>query len=204
MHKPVEVITISRQFGSGGLEFGLDISRVLKFPLFHREVLSHLASGMNTSEEIVETYERMRYGASKFFLSTLAKRFSGLDREIIESERYIASLKTVVERLASIGRVIIVGRGGQFLLADHPAALHLRIVADMDYRMANLTKQDEYDGWTRRALQRRIKERDQDRGEFARRHFKCFIGNPTLYHLTINFSRIPPPQALDLVLSLVD
>jgi cytidylate kinase len=204
MNRPVDVITISRQYGSGGLEFGMALARHLKYPLFHREILSHLASGMNTSEEVVETYERMRYGASEFFLSSLSKRFSGLEREIIESDRYIAALKTVMERLTTLGRVIIVGRGGQCLLADHPSALHLRIVADMDYRMASLTAKDEYDGWTRRALQRHIKERDEERGEFARKHFKRFIGDPTLYHLTINFSRIPQPQALDLVLSLLD
>jgi cytidylate kinase len=195
-------ITVSREFGTGGHPFCRALGQALAMPVFGSEILSLMAKEMKTSEEIVDTYEKMRYGASEFFLTTLATRYSFLGKEIIESRRYIDSMRQVMLKLVSLGKVIILGRGGQCILRDQPDCLHLRLVAEPEDRVARLAGLDRYASFSHRQLVKLLKEKDAYRAEFTRKHFHRDIGDPTLYHLTVNFSQLSPERAAPPVISL--
>ncbi len=198
-----DIITVSRLFGTGGREFAKELSRHLEMPLFDREILSRLATELKTSEEIVETYEKMRYGAPEFLLAPLQSRYSFVERDIIGSKKYIASMKKVILKLASVGRMILLGRGGQCILHDHPGCFHLRLVADHSYRLQRLSRLEDYAVYNQRKLETLIGKMDAYRAEFTKKHFGRHIGDPTLYHLVINFSLLPPDRAMDLLRDLV-
>lgn len=202
MKQDIRIITISRQFGAGGHSFAMELSRRLAVPLFNREPLSALAREMKTSEEILNKYESMKYDPDRFVLSSFAKRYSFLEKDIIESKKYISSLKKVILELVSIGKVILMGRGGQCILHDHPGCLHLRIVADFDDRLARLSRLEDYSSLPKKQLEQMVRKVDGYRAKFISRHFGRDIADPVLYHLTINFSLLPMEEALNMVIGL--
>ncbi len=203
MSQGIKVITVSRQFGTGSGDFCRALAQRLGFVLFDRELLSALARRMKTSEEVLDTYEKMRYGSQEFFLTSFAKRYAFLESEIIESKRYIASLKRVIRELTSLGKVILLGRGGQCILHGEPGCLHLRIVAETDYRLDRLGRLEAYAANDRKQLLKLIRRKDDYRSDFTRKHFQRDINDPTLYHLVINFSLLPPEDTLTMVAGLV-
>ncbi len=203
MSSPCDTITVSRQFGTGGHPFCQALARGRGIPIFGFEILSLMAKEMKTSEEIVDTYEKMRYGASEFFLTTLSTRYSFLGKEIIESRRYIQSMRNVMLKLASLGKVIILGRGGQCILRDQPGCLHLRLMAEIDDRVDRLMRMENYAPYGRKKLLKLVREKDAYRAEFTRKHFRRDIDDPTLYHLMINFSLLSPDRAATMAASLL-
>ena len=196
-------VTVSRQFGSGGGILAAEVARMLKIPLFERELLSTMAMEMKTSESLLETYESMGYGTQELMMTPLADRYSFLKKEIIDSQQYIDSLRKVMLELVSLGRVIIVGRCGQCILTDHPDCLHLRFVSDIKARIDWVGEVEEFAGRTRRQLETQIRKRDVARERFVRKHFARDINDPNLYSLTINFSRIDFETARDMVQGLL-
>jgi cytidylate kinase len=136
-------------------------------------------------------------------ISNLAIPFAGLFSPTIPPisaslESYVRMVGLVIRGLAHEGNVLIVGRGGQALLKNHPDALHVQIVAPQPRRlevvMARL-------GLDRRAAQNRIRASDRARGDYVRRYHDADWLDSTLYHLVINTGRVPVVTSMDLVIA---
>jgi len=197
------VVTVSRPHGAGGREFGKGLAAALGYGYLDREILTAVAERAGTSEAAVALYEDMPLGAARTVADVLGRRFPGTRPDVLEPEGYLAVLRSVFEELAHRGRVVIVGRGGQCLLADHPDAVHVRLVADRERLLARLAARPDLAGVPREELERRIEARREDRRRFVRAHFDRDVEDPLLYHLVVNVGRLGRDEAVATVAGLV-
>ena len=109
-------------------------------------------------------------------------------------------IEEVIHLLARLGKVVIIGRGG-FQIARHmPGAIHLRLVAPMEFRV-NAVMQ--YDNLSEEAAVKKIKETDEERARFLKSHHNCDIHDPTNFDLVWNVARFEVPETVNTVAELV-
>jgi cytidylate kinase len=113
-------------------------------------------------------------------------------------ESYVRMVGLVIRGLAHEGDVLLVGRGAQVLLRNHPGALHFQIVAPLAYRTRVVMERF---GLDRRAAQVRVRANDRARFDYVRRYHDVEWLDPTLYHLVINTGRVSIDTAADLIIA---
>jgi hypothetical protein len=113
-------------------------------------------------------------------------------------ESYVRMVGLVIRGLAHEGNVMLVGRGAQVLLRNHPGALHVQIVAPLAHRVRVVMERTEMD---RRAAQSRVRASDRARFDYLRRYHDVDWLDPTLYHLVLNTGRMSIATAADLIIA---
>jgi cytidylate kinase len=113
-------------------------------------------------------------------------------------EEYVRMVGLVIRGLAHEGNVLIIGRGSQALLRNHPVALHVQIVAPLTYRVKVVMARE---GLNKRAAQNRVRASDRARFDYVRRYHDSDWLDSSLYHLVINTGRVPLVVAVDLIIA---
>lgn len=113
-------------------------------------------------------------------------------------EGYVRMVDLVIRGLAHEGNVLILGRGGQVLLKNHPGTLHIQTVAPRSYRVQAITARY---GLDTRDAQNRVRASDRARSDYLRRYHDADWLDPTLYHLVINSGRMPVATAVELIIT---
>lgn len=132
------VITISRQFGTGGHEIGAELARRLNVKLLDKQILNEMARRFNIVEEAVEKIEARnplwRDDFTQFYRSYMAKaEYSGQEHDETSRQLFDAQAE-VIRKIANQESCVIVGRCGFHIFRDHPNALKIFIHADVDCR----------------------------------------------------------------------
>jgi cytidylate kinase len=117
------------------------------------------------------------------------------DRKIVSHEKYLVHLNRIVVAAARRGKVVIVGRGANFLLPRNEG-LAVRIVAPERYRVEQVMRRHKL---AETEARRFIAELDRGRREFVLRFFHHDITDPHLFDLVINTDRIGPQAAADAI-----
>jgi len=175
------ILTISREYGSGGREIGRAITERLGYTYEDRVTL--LAALHATAPD----WERFggEYDEHK---PSLWERFDWSYRG------YSALLQRHLLEAALADRVVIVGRGGAFLLAGVPTALHVRIVAPLAARIERIMRREHADHDSVRALIERI---DRERAGFIRAIYHRPWDDPAGYDMTCDTSLLEQPAIVD-------
>lgn len=105
----------------------------------------------------------------------------------VSDKRYVEALATVIQQLAGRGRVVIVGRGSHAVLQDHPAALHVDLVASREFRRQYIVERNQLDPSD---AKQRVERADRGRQSYHRHLFRCDADDPMMYHLTLNADRL--------------
>jgi len=200
------VITISRQFGAGGITLGKKVAEKYGYVFADTEVIKMVAEMANVSTHFVETVEKEAGGKfSKFISRTVSKplvdRILKDERGYIDEEIYLDYLVLIIAQMADDGNVVILGRGSQYILNDHPDACHILLIDEFENRVRFMQKH--YDLSKNRAMQV-VRGEDKRRKNLYQKLGKTDYDNPALYHLVLNMNRIGLEKALKLVCELVD
>jgi cytidylate kinase len=199
------VITISRQFGAGGKTLGQMIADKLGYTFADSDIVQRIAKEANVSQDWVESFEKEAGSrVSRMISSMVSQRW--VDR-ILKDERgyldekiYLDYLVLIVAQMADEGDVIILGRGSQYILDDHPDAYHILLINEVENRIKFLM--DRYKLSQKKAA-RIVENEDRRRINLYRRLGKSDYNDPNLYHLVLNMSRFSLEEALQLVCQMV-
>jgi cytidylate kinase len=200
------VITISRQFGAGGITLGKMIAEKFGYTFADTEIIKMVAEMANVSTHFVETVEREAGGKfAKFISKTVSKplveRILKDERGYIDEEIYLDYLVLIIAQMGDDGNVVILGRGSQYILNDHPDAYHVLLIDTFENRVRFIQKN--YELSQGRASQA-VKNEDKRRFNLYKKLGKTDYDNPDLYHLVLNMARIRLDKALQLVTNLVN
>ncbi len=206
MEDLMAVITISRQFGAGGLTLGKMIAQKFGYTFADTEIIKMVAEMANVSTNFVTTIEKEAGGKfSKFISKTVSKPLVGRilkeERGYIDEEIYLDYLVLIIAQMADDGNVVILGRGSQYILNDHPDAHHVLLIDTFENRVKFMQKN--YELSQSRAAQV-VKNEDKRRMNLYRKLGKSDYDKPELYHLVLNMSRVSLELALQLICKLVD
>jgi len=107
----------------------------------------------------------------------------------------------VITAAATAGHVVIVGRGGQVLLADKRDVLHIRVVAPLELRVAYVARRE---GLDLDAARRRVQAKDRARTRYMKTQYHCQHEDPHLYDLVIDSAVLDLDSAVDLIYLAVE
>jgi cytidylate kinase len=200
------VITISRQFGAGGKTLGQMIAKQLGYTFADAEIVQRIAREANVSPHWVETVEKEAGGklsriVTKMVSKPLVERILKDERGYLDEEIYLDYLVLIIAQIADEGNAVILGRGSQYILNDHPEAYHILLINEFENRVKFM--EQHYDLSHTKAVQA-VKYEDKRRVSLYRKLGKEDYESPSLYHLVLNMSRVSLDQALMLVCSLVE
>ena len=200
------VITISRQFGAGGLTLGKMVAEKFGYTFADTEIIKMVAEMANVSTNFVETIEKEAGGKfSKFISKTVSKPLVGRilkdERGYIDEEIYLDYLVLIIAQMGDDGDAVILGRGSQYILNDHPDAYHILLIDTFENRVKFMQKN--YDLSQGRATQT-VKNEDKRRLNLYKKLGKTDYDNPDLYHLVLNMGRISLDKASELICNLTN
>ena len=189
-----KVITISREFGSGGRELGVKLADKLGIPFYDKELISMAADDINIAEDAFQHYDE-----HIVVHDPLDRQFYHAFSEVYQipmSDQIFVAQSNVIRRLASYGPCIIVGRCADMILTD---SLNLFIYAKMKdriRRMLELESEAESDG---KEMERRIRE--VDRKEYYQYYTGNTWGRAQNYHLCLDSGPVGVEGCLRAVLA---
>jgi len=199
------VITISRQFGAGGKTLAKMVADRLGYEFADSEIIAKVAEMANVSTHWVETVENEAGGRLSRFVSRmvskpLVDRILKDERGYIDEEIYLDYLVLIIAQMADEGNVVILGRGSQYILDDHPDAYHVLLIDRFENRVEFM--QSNY-GLSRSQAVSTVTSEDKRRRNLYQKFGKNDFDDPFLYHLVLNMSRIDLAHACRLVLDLL-
>ena len=135
------IITIGRQYGSGGKEIGIRLSKELGIPFYDKELLKRAAQQSGLCEKVFESFdEKPRSLLYSIAMDPYAFSFAGgMEGDSLEQRVYLATFDTI-RRLADQGPCVIIGRCADYALQEYPNHLSLFIHAPMDKRIERVAK----------------------------------------------------------------
>ena len=192
-------ITLSREAGAGAVTIARLVAERLSAIEKDGESRPWAVFDANLDEEVLKDHHLPEKLAR--FMEETAR--PPVDAAVAELLGLVPSPWTLVQlttetilRLASLGHVIVVGRGGNIITARMPQVFHVRLVAPWTARVEHLAEQNRV---SQAEGARIAKSRDQARRAYVRRYFTAEIDDPTLYDLTINTSRFGFTDSADVI-----
>lgn len=185
----MKIITISREYGSGGRIIGQEMAKLLKYEFYDRSIILDIAKDLNLSEK--EVYDLTEENKATF-LQLPFENYTGMDRHSVDVLR---AQRQVLLQIAEQGKdCIIIGRSADAILRDDDP-LKLFVYADTDTRIKNIRNvEPKYAGKTDKQIYRDMKRIDSVRASYYELVSGDKWGRKENYDLCINTSGKDPAE----------
>lgn len=196
------IITIGRQFGSGGKEVGIRVAKELGIPCYDKELMKEAARQSGLSEKIFENFDErpksLLYSiAMDSYMFSIPGAGAG---DSLEQQVYLATFETI-RRLAAKGPCVIIGRCADHALADEPRRLSLFLCAPMQDRIARVAKRMGIPPEKARSV---IGRTDRRRASYYEYYSSQRWGSVDSYDYCLNTSVIGLGGTVELIRSIVE
>lgn len=189
------VITISREFGSGGRTIGKKTAEKLNIPCYDSQLIQKIAAESGFNEEYIK--EAGEYAPGGFLSSALSHR--GI---AITNEDYIWEIQCrTITDLAQQGPCVIVGRCADYILRNKADCLKVFIHADLDFRAKRIV--EVYGEWEQ-SPQQRLKDKDKRRAAYHRFYTDMKWGHAQNYDLTLNSGTLGIENCANIITQLYE
>ena len=189
------LVTITRQYGSGGREVADLVAKKMGVRRYDRKVVAMAAEKLGDEANFHDLIERS-YNAPDNCLGNLGDY--AYERVPQHNRMYIEQAKVILEVAKEDGSAVFLGRCADYILKDQPNTYSFFIYADDDYRLARA--KTHYAGPTIKELDAEDKHREQYYAYYTGRTW----GDPQNYDLMINTSKISLEAAADLIISYIE
>lgn len=193
------LITIGRQFGSGGREVGFKLAQKLGIKCYDKEILSLAAKESGLCEQIFETHDEKPNNSFLYSLvmDTYSMGYSspGFIDMPINQKVFLAQFEAI-KKLASEESCIIVGRCADYALEDNPNLVSVFVHAELNYRIDRIA--NKYSLSKDKAKDIIIKT-DKSRASYYNYYTNKKWSSVNSYHLSIDSSQIGIDNAVDLI-----
>jgi cytidylate kinase len=206
------VITISRQFGSGGDEIAKQVAQTLGYILFDKTLIAQAAMAEGIADKEDVDFSEDSYKMSGFLdrlfghhepqLGTLrawtedpqgVRHFEELP---MTEDHALFLVQKAIRTACDAGNVIIVGRGGQAFLKDCADALHVRIVAPIESCIQRIQASESLKAGAAREM---IEARDKASAYYVKHMYNVDVSDASLYHLVLNTGKMDTETAAHLI-----
>lgn len=192
------VITISREFGSGGRELSQILAKKLSVKLYDRQIINEAASAIGVEDIKFEQLKRFEEEVPPLSLKFMPFYLFGVSGKQTLNDKVFESECKIIEKLAEDGACVILGRCADYVLRKRPNTYSFYICADDEFRTARGASV--YEGKSLLELN----EEDLKRGGYYSHYTGRKWGDPKYYDLAINTSHISLEQAADLIIHYID
>ena len=195
------VITIGRQFGSGGKEIGIRVAKELAIPFYDDELLQEAAKKSGLCEKVFESFDErpksLLYSiAVDSFMFGLPGTTAG---ESLEQQVYLATFETI-RNLAAQGPCVIIGRCADYALEDNSDHLSLFIYAPLEERIKRVAKRQKITPEEARKL---ILKTDKRRASYYEYYSSKRWGAVESYDFCLDSSYLGIGRTVELIQAMV-
>lgn len=183
------VITVGREYGSGGREIAKLVAQKLNVPFYDKELLTLAAQKSGICQEIFEHNDE-KTTVSDMLPVTAGTGFGagvGLGLQMPMNQRVFLAQFEVITNLAKEQSCVIVGRCADYVLRDNPNMVTVFITADLDERVSNVCKRRNCSEEEARKL---IEDKESTRSSYYNYYSGKTWGASASYDLCINASRL--------------
>lgn len=192
----VNIITISREFGSGGRTIGKEAAKKLGIPCYDKDLIEKIAEESGYAKGFVEDESEYAPNSSGFAYMFLGRGIDGLSN----ADKIWIAQKKVIEEIADKGPCVIVGRCADYVLKERKDCLNVFVYADKKFRAERIVKQY---GESRVEPEKRLNDKDKKR----KLNYKYFTeqewGKRQNYHLCIDSGFMGIERAVALIVDAV-
>lgn len=187
------IITISREFGSGGRTIGKKVAEKLEIPCYDSELIQKMVEETGFSPDYVKEAGEYTTGS---FLSTafFNRKFGPTNEDILWEHQY-----KVITELAEKGPCVIIGRCADYILQDKADCLKVFIHADMQFRAERIVK---VYGEQENSPEERLRDKDKRRAAYHRFYTNMKWGHAQNYHLTLDSGALGLDKCIDIITEL--
>lgn len=187
------VITISREFGSGGRTIGKRVAEELGIPCYDNELLTKIAQDSGFNRDYIQ--ETGEYAPGGFLSNTFSHRGSSPN-----NADYLWQIQyKIISELAEKGPCVIVGRCADYILKDKADCLKIFIHADVAFRAERIVK---VYGEREQSPEQRIRDKDKRRAACHRFYTDMKWGHAQNYDLTLNSGTLGIDRCVDIIKAL--
>ncbi|MCI5994939.1 MAG: cytidylate kinase-like family protein [Blautia sp.] len=197
------IITIARQYGSGGKTIGQMLAKDMGIPVYSREILRMASDDSGIREELFnQADERLRnnplFGASKkIYKGGLIAPSSG---DFVSDENLFNYQAKVIKDLAERGSCVLVGRCADFVLKDRDDVVSVFIHAPKDYCMARALERNDM---SEKEMEKFIAKTDKYRGDFYHYYTGNIWSDARNYDLCLNSSKLGFEKCVEEIKSYI-
>ena len=194
------IITISRQFGSGGRTVGRMVAEKLGIPFYDKELVEQISLESGFAPKFVEEHGEHAPGKTMFAYAFAAQGVPGAMKGMSTADFLWHIQCSTIIQLAEAGPCVIVGRNADYILKDRPDVLHAYIHADMEQRADRIVR---LYGESEKSPQTRLQEKDKRRSLNYLHYTGRNWGAAENYDICLNTGKIDLEAAADIIVSLV-
>ena len=194
-----KIITISREFGSGGRTIGRKVAERLGIPFYDKELVEQIALESGFAEKYVEEHGEHAPGRTLFSYAFVPQGVPGVMNGMSTSDFLWTVQCSVILQLAEKGPCVIVGRNADYILKDREDVLKVYTYADMDYRADRIVR---LYGESEKSPVARLQEKDKRRQVNYRHYTGRDWGDAANYDICLNTATIGIENATELIVQL--
>ncbi len=195
------IITIGREFGSGGHEIGARVAKRLGIAFYDKELISLAAEKSGLSDEFIEQHEQRSHGSFLAGLAASATFTSGYfsPQNMPLSESIFISQAQVIRDLAEKESAVIVGRCADYILSGRENTINIFIFAPMEKRVQRVMEVYSLD---EAEAMKKLSTSDKERGNHYFRYTDRKWGKAQNYDLCINSALLGLDKTADMIVDL--
>ncbi len=196
----MKIITISREFGSGGRTVGRLVAEKLGIPFYDKELVEQVALETGFAPKFVEEHGEHSPGKSLFSYAFAPQGVPGVMNGMSTADFLWHIQCGVILQLAEKGPCVIVGRNADYILKDRQDVFHVFIHADNDFRAERIVR---LYGETEKSPQARLQEKDKRRRINYQHYTGQTWGMSQNYDICLNTAKIGVERAAELLVEII-
>ena len=185
----IDIITVEREYGCGGGEIAARLAERLGWKLWDQLLTEEIARLAKCPKAVVENREErtdpLYYRLFKSFMrGSYEGSINAHKLGLVDSESILRITRRVVEKIASTGNCVIVGRGSQHFLETRPGTLRVFLYAPTENKVRRVIARGKSEVEAREL----VNTVDRDRVDFIQKYFHVEWPTRSLYHIMVNTS----------------
>lgn len=192
----INIITISREFGSGGRTIGKQVANALGILYYDSEIIEQTAIETGYAKEFIESEGEYAPNSNKFAYMFVGRDINGLSN----ADKIWLAQKKVIEEIAQKGPCVIVGRCADYILKERKDCLNVFIYANEKFKAERIVNQY---GESNIKPEKRLKDKDKKRKLNYKYYTDREWGNRENYHLSIDSGFFGIDNVTDLIIKAV-
>ena len=202
MAKTNMVITIGRQYGSGGREVGRRLASRLEIPYYDKEILSEASKDSGICEELFEDHDEKPTRSFLYSLVTGVQTHgnpSTMYMDMPLNHRIFLAQFDTIRRLAGNGPCVVVGRCADYVLRDEKNVVNVFLKADMEHRIERAIER----GAEPSRAQDIVKRRDKERASYYNYYATTTWGDVNNYDRCLDTGKVGYDGAVDMIIAYI-
>jgi len=195
-----KIITISREFGSGGRTVGRKVAEMLGIPFYDKELVDQVALESGFAPNYVEEHGEHSPGSSLFSYAFAPQGVPGVMHGLSTADFLWNIQCRVILQLAEQGPCVIVGRNADYILKDRPDCVHAYIHADMEYRADRIVR---LYGESEKSPEARLQEKDKRRRLNYQHYTGRSWGQAQNYDICLNSGTLGVDTCAKIIVDMV-